>query len=347
MIAWVLLCLCLALFAQDMLPAKYLFDTANIKSRFGYVHGFSIGKSYDNTALFYELLLLSESQHAAAFIFSAIFFIILLKCMVVGKRIDLAALHAVLIFSFSCIVGAVYLGQYSKESTSILLISSFLAMASTARGRFFWLAIASIYAAYFRPYWFIVIALYIFYRFILTRATRSFVFVLSILFAILSLAISFKVILGIDLAYYRYMVNDTRTYDLAAETMIKPILPVGGIGLEWCNGVLQFLMMFFPVPLISGNPVYLMFFVIIASLGVRVMFMLKNIINSSRENKFTMPVECLALFVSFVTVQSIFEPDYGSYIRHLMPLLPVAIFAICREELVLDCKMKNKNQLYS
>ncbi|WP_321858690.1 hypothetical protein [Paraburkholderia tropica] len=315
------------------MPAKYLFDAENIASRFGYVNRFVLGQSYDNTALFYDFLLLSRHRHLAAFVFSFIFVYFVSRCLVVSGRINLDSLHDLLIFSFACVVGAVYLGQYSKESTSLLLVIAFMVLSNTRSGRLLWVVMACIYAAYFRPYWAIVVALYLFFRFILNRGRTPAVFFLSIVFALFALALMFNVVLGIDLAYYRYVVNDTRTYDVAANTMIKPILPVGGIILEWCNAVLQFILMFFPLPLISANPLYLVFFVMIASLGIRLWSMLKNLANIPRELRATKSKECLGLLMAFVTVQSIFEPDYGSYIRHLMPMLPVALFITCRNSI--------------
>lgn len=330
MILWAMICLCLAFFAGNLLPEKYLFDAANIASRFGYVNGFSIGQSYDNTALFYQLLLLSESQSLAGLVFSVIFVIFVFKCVIAPRRINFGALHNLLLFSFTCVVGAVYLGQYSKESTSVLLVIIFMAISGTASGRLIWVVLACAYAVFFRPYWVIVVALYLFFRFFLNRIRSPFIFLWILIFVFLLLSLAFKLILGVDLAYYRYMVNDTRIYDVAANTMINPLFSGGGVGLEWCNGVAQFFMMFFPIPLLSGNPLYLIFFVIMASLGVRLVIMLKKLTDCPRKLRLTKSTESIGLLIAFITVQSIFEPDYGSYIRHLMPMLPVALFVTCR-----------------
>ncbi|QBQ96697.1 hypothetical protein [Paraburkholderia pallida] len=327
-VLWILACLCFSLFAQDVLPAKYLFDAGNIASRFGYVDQFAVGEAYDNTALFYELCLLSESQHLAAFVTTLLFSFFILKCGTFASQMDWGAMHSLLLFTFICVVSAVYLGQYSKEATSMLITMSFFGLSNTMRGRVVWMLIACIYATYFRAYWVPVVILYIYYGFVLKRSRSIVVFLSSIAIAILLLALAFKAILGVDLAYYRYMVNDTRTYDANANTMIVPLLPTGGIGLEWLNGVVQYLLMFFPIPLISGNPLYLAFVAIIGSIGVRIFMISRAILHSDLDRR-TLQTECLALVVSFVTVQSIFEPDYGSYIRHLLPMLPLVLYVMC------------------
>lgn len=328
-VLWLLTCLCVAIFARDFLPAKYLFDAGNIASRFGYVDRFVVGEAYDNTALFYELLFLSGSPHLAAFIIPTVFSVFTLKCMTVQKPLGWGALHSLVLYAFICFVSAVYLGQYSKEATSMLVTMAFFYMSRTLRTRLIWLLIACVYAAFFRPYWFIVVAMYFYYGFFLKRSRHMTVFMLSIVLAILMLALAFQFVLGVDLAYYRYMVNDTRTYDISANTMITPLLPTGGIGLEWLNGVLQFILMFFPVPLISGNPLYISFILILASIAIRLILAIRVTLRSNRSERRSRRTECLALVVAFITVQSIFEPDYGSYIRHLLPVLPLVLYVLC------------------
>jgi hypothetical protein len=330
MLLWIMICLCLAIFAKDVLPPKYLFDAGNIASRFGYVNRFTIGQSYDNTALFYEVILLSQSQHLASVVFSTTFFVFSLKCTAVPRFLNWGALHSLLLFAFACMAGAVYLGQYSKESTSLLLVMAFMLISGTVGGRLIWIVIACFYAAYFRPYWAIVLGFYIIFRFVIKYAKSLGGLLLSIILTLFILALAFKLLLGIDLAFYRYVVNDTRTYDVSANTLIKPLLPVGGVFLGWCNGVMQLFLMFFPISLISANPLYLAFFVIMASLGIRLVLMLRDLVNIPAALRQSKQTECLALLMAFVTVQSIFEPDYGSYIRHLMPMLPVALFFCSR-----------------
>jgi hypothetical protein len=325
---WLVICVCVATFNRELLPAKYFFDASGITSRFGYVTSFVRGESFDNTALMYEMLLLSSSPRLNAPVSSLIFSIFVFRSLVLPERMDRQLFHDLLIFSFTCVVGAVYLAQYSKEAIVMSVIFVFFWLSRGWKQQVIWMVLVCIYAAYFRSYWFLVLLCYIYYAIVLRFARNLISFFLSVAIAFLILALLFKGVLGVDLAYYRYLVNEGRMYDLNANTMILPLLPTGGIGLEWLNAVIQFLLMFFPFPLLNGNPVYLIFFVTVASIGLRLFGIVRSSISTRNTNVSGSESRCLALFVSFVTIQSIFEPDYGSYIKHLTPILPLVLYVL-------------------
>lgn len=326
---WLVLCLCLATFNQDLLPGKYFFDSGGIASRFGYVSGFVRNESFDNTALFYDMLLLSGSPRLTALVTSGIFSVFVFKSMSMPARLDRRVFHDLLLFAFTCATGAVYLAQYSKEATVMLIVFMFFGLSRTWKQQFIWMLVVCVYAEYFRSYWFLVLAFYLYYAVAFRFTKNIFLMFCSIALAFLILAILFQAVLGVDLAHYRYMVNDARTYDMNASTMIQPMLPTGGIGFEWLNAVAQFFLMFFPIPLLTGNPLYLVFFLIVASIGLRLLAISRLAIARKELNAGTREGRCLALVLSFVTIQSIFEPDYGSYIKHLTPMLPLVLFLMC------------------
>ncbi|MFJ1258246.1 hypothetical protein [Cupriavidus sp. CuC1] len=329
LVSWLVVCVCFSAFNRDLLPRKYFYDSGHIASLFGRFNGFIIGDSYSNTALFYDLFLLAGNERIAAIITIIIFSIFSIKCFSAPTRVDLGGLHNVLIFFFSCLVGAIYLAQYSKESLVMLVAFLFFLLSNSRRQQVLWFVLVCAYAAYFRTYWFLVLLLYFYYR-IAFKISRSISFVLlSIVVAFLALSIIFHGVLGIDLAYYRYSVNEVREYDVDAQTMIKPLLPIGNPVLEWANGVIQFFLMFFPFPLLTGNIQYFIFFLVTSSLGVRLFLVIKSSIAARYLSKPTRENRCLALIVAFVTIQSIFEPDYGSYIKHLTPMLPLVLYCFC------------------
>ncbi|MFL9998166.1 hypothetical protein [Paraburkholderia sediminicola] len=325
---WLMACLCFAPFNQAILPAKYFFDAANIASRFGYVDGFVRGESFDNTALFYRLLLLSGSWQVSALVTAGVFSVFVFQTMKLPERFDRAVLHDLLIFTFTCIVGSVYLAQYSKEAIVMLIAMYFFGVSGKGGAKVIWVLVACVYAAYFREYWFLVVAFYIYYTIVLRWARSMSAVLLGIVIAFLILAVAFQGIFGVGLSHYRDIVNDARTYDLDANTMIKPLLPTGGIALGWLNAVLQFILMFFPFPLLSGNPLYLFFFVVISSLAIRLYRITRSIVVSRGVKRGGRQFNCLALVLSFVTIQSVFEPDYGSYIKHLTPMLPLVQYVL-------------------
>jgi hypothetical protein len=330
-VGWLVVCLLLAVFSRSIFPAKYFFDSNHIAALFGQYRGFLAGDSYNNTALFYDLTLLSGSLYLTAIITTLIFDTFLLKCLFV-LRVDKLAVHNIVVFFFASFAGAVYLAQYSKESLVLLIVFLFFGLSATRKRQIIWLVIAIAYAAYFRSYWFLIVGFYVYYSAAFKVSRNMFVILLSILFAFLLLAVAFQLILHVDLAYYRYSVNDERMYDQNAATMIGPLLPTGNMALEWANAVVQFFMMFFPFPLLTGNPLYLLFFLVTASIGCRLYFIMRQWMRQRSLGKPQKGSRCLALFMSFVTIQSIFEPDYGSYIKHLTPLLPLVLYCFCLQQ---------------
>ncbi len=329
--AFFLTSLCIAIFNRDLLPAKYFYDSGHLTSFFGKFNGFTAGDSFGNTALLYELLLLTGHERIAAILTSLIFNIFVLKCFSVPSRTTFTGMQNIILFCFTCIIGSIYMAQYTKELV-VLVIVIFFIMSKTRGQKILWLILALLYARYFRQYWFLVIVFYIYYS-ILFKISRNFLFfLLGIIAALLFLAILFQVAMGVDLAYYRYSVNDVRTYDQDANTMILPLLPTGNFFLEWANGVVQFFLMFFPFSLLTGNLVYFAFFIVMASIGLRCFFVIRSSIQARKLSLVLQENRCLALFFSLVTIQSIFEPDYGSYIKHLTPILPLVIYAFCSQE---------------
>lgn len=326
---WLVCCLFLAVLNQDVLPAKYFFDSGNISSRFSFVHGLTLNDSYNNTALFYELLLLSGSQHFTAFLTDAIFTTFVIKCFSMPEKMDWRAIHNIALCAFSALVGSVYLAQYSKEAIVMLIVFLFFGLSKGRAQQLIWIAIVCFYSTYFRTYWFLVLMLYVYYAIVFKISRNIFMIFLSIIIAFLLLAIAFKAVLGVDLAYYRYAVNDARIYNTNANTLISPLLPTGNVALEWLNAVLQFFLMFFPFPLLTGNPVYLMFFLVVASIGIRIFGILRSLLNANKLKVPSRESRSLALILAFVTIQSIFEPDYGSYIKHLTPMLPLILYIFC------------------
>lgn len=326
---WLVICLCVAIFSRNLLPAKYFFDSGHIASLFGQAKGFILGDSYNNVALFYDMTLLAGSDRITALLTAVIFSLFVFKCFSVPASMDWRGIHNIAIFCFSCIAGSIYLAQYSKESLVMLVTFLFLSWSRTIGQLIVWMLLVCVYAAYFRTYWFMVLMLYVYYAMVFKVARNTFFVFFSIAVAFMALAFAFHLVLGVDLAYYRYSVNDVRMYDVDAKTMIRPLLPIGNPALEWANGVIQFFLMFFPFPLLTGNLQYLVFFLVTASIAVRLFSIIRTSVAARHLSKSKRENRCLALILAFVTIQSIFEPDYGSYIKHLTPMLPLVLYCFC------------------
>ena len=91
-----------------------------------------------------------------------------------------------------------------------------------------------------------------------------------------------------------------------------------------------------PVPLVLlGSPLYLVFAVgitlpwlVLAAGLARGPHRLLAGAPPAGDAVTTAALRSAALLVAYLTVQSFFEPDYGSYLRHLTPMLPLLLAVV-------------------
>ncbi len=154
-----------------------------------------------------------------------------------------------------------------------------------------------------------------------------YVFIFAFL-SLLMLAIAFKAGLGVDVDNFRNIVNDTRmdSSDVAARSMIQQWISGGGFIGGWLNVCITWLTFMVPIPLILElSPYYLVISALLILLYykfwkiVKIELVLKN-------NHFMRA--CICLILAFTIIQSVFEPDYGSYVRHLAPFYPIFFYVI-------------------
>lgn len=82
-----------------------------------------------------------------------------------------------------------------------------------------------------------------------------------------------------------------------------------------------------PLPLfLRLSPYYL----VVAVFLLVLWFMFARAVHLSSDESRTDPrwARLVALVLSLTVVQSVFEPDYGSYVRHLTPMLPLMLAVI-------------------
>jgi hypothetical protein len=135
------------------------------------------------------------------------------------------------------------------------------------------------------------------------------------------------VALGVNLNHFRQTVAEYNS--LYAQSAIQDYIQVGSPLGGAANGLLCLLLLLVPVPMVlAGQPIYLAFAGMISVLWVATAVV---IVRGMRAGWFRADVRlarATSLLVSLVTVQSVFEPDYGSYIKHLTPLLPLFLVVL-------------------
>ncbi|MDX2376586.1 hypothetical protein M4I32_07210 [Microbacterium sp. LRZ72] len=259
-------------------------------------------------------------------LFPLLAFLVFAGAIVVGvgwRNIAGMSFPAIGLTAGSLLLGGVYLSQYSKEFFVLPLAILLLLARRSWKLEVAWLALALLYATHVRQYWFLVIAIYLALRFVIPALRSAWWLVPIVLVGFLVMVIVFEVFLGTSLTFFRTDINNALEYDRS--TQIDDVLPGDAIPVQWLNGVLVMLWMAFPVWMIfSGDLVQLLAGVFMAVCWVLVIDRARFVVG--RAGPGVLP---LAFLIAFLMVQTAFEPDYGSYLRHITPQLPIflALFA--------------------
>ena len=123
------------------------------------------------------------------------------------------------------------------------------------------------YAITIRPYWGIVVVLYVVGRILLPRVRGLVPVLIFVLVSYGCLQVVFNLFLGEALSFSRVAINDLRAdINISVGSLIVDFLP-DQVGLQWLNAFLVFLSLLFPWPLIlGGSPVYLVMAVVLGFL---------------------------------------------------------------------------------
>lgn len=293
---------------------------------------------FRNIALVYRVLGLGATPNVAAMVAIAVFGVAVFAAV---RWSELARLTPVGLATITLCypLALIYLAQYSKEFVSLVLVAIVLLLP---RGRWSEIAIVAAmigYAVTIRPYWGLVVGLYLVGRILLPRV-RGLIPVLALVLATYgALQVVFNVVLGESLSFSRVAVNTMRgDMNISVGSLIVDFLP-DQVALQWLNAFLVFLSLIAPWPLVlGGSSTYLAMAAVLCFLWGLTgwsIIRLQRERATARGRRFLLPTgtaplhersprpeRAVALLLALVVVQAIFEPDYGSYVKHVVPVLP-------------------------
>lgn len=313
-----------SIYKFDFLPLHFFNDSEIIKFLISAEVGQESFGSFYSTAYFYKILFgVSSDIFISIVTMLAVLLVAYQAINASGRNIifDLPVLYLLAIYFF---LSSVFLAQYSKDFIVLLVVSAFIYLVKRGlSGYFCIIALLLFYGFVFRYYWILICLFFIASSFFLEKnysLIKGFVFFSLLL---LFLSVIFEFVLGVPLNFFRSSVNAVRLdgFSLNARTMIVAYLPLGNFLFEWMNAIVTLVFLMFPLPLILFNEIYyyVIFFVISS---IFLLSLISHVFSSSFES-----ARLTILFVfSFVFIQSIFEPDYGSFLRHFTPLIPLLIF---------------------
>ncbi|WP_075180882.1 hypothetical protein [Pantoea sp. 1.19] len=322
-----MLMIVLAMAKESVMPKYFFSDQITIFNIMKFAYDFQPGSSYTSTAYFYKLLGFEQSSVVFAMLSSLLimttYVFILIK--VKGGELNLLDLGVFLFFVFLSVVNLTW--QSKDFIVFLVMLPSLLMFASPRIGLAVWTLGALLFAYYFRTYWFLFVlefyGLLIASRFISSAKTL----VVLCLLSMLVLAVAVQVALGVDVDAFRTSVNEIRLdrEGDGSNTLITPWVPGGNPLLGWINISITWFTFFFPFPLIVMlSPYYLIISLFIIMMFTRIWTILHRVLRS--RGAYPLLRIFSLMVIAFTVIQSMFEPDYGSYLRHLGPLYPFMFY---------------------
>lgn len=313
LVGWsIFFCLIIALTKEFIFPPKYFGDVLTIENLINNSSLDTGDKSFENTAAFFRILGLD--RYILLPVLTIILYTVSIAKLFKSYGIQKIQFKQYLLISIYSAIAMVYMSTYSKELVLfILVIFSFIFLEK--KHLLVWTIIVLVYAFFFRTYWFLVIGLFWGLKLFYIRSPYKLLLSLIVVFTVM--ALMFEQLLNTPLSTIREAMNLDRTSDIA-KTMIINYIEGDSAILQGANASLTFILLMFPIPLLAFlQPFYMILFILISHLFISFFrFVSKNSKNNKFENIF-------ALIISLITIQSLFEPDYGSFLKHLAPLFPL------------------------
>ena len=327
---WVTLCLGLAEMNEQVLPDKYFEDAHHIEHLALTATG-PATDSFVTTAWVYSLFggfAIPELTQLVTFV---LFLVVLFRC---APWLEISRFGPVelALFCFCAVEAAIYVAPYSKESIVVLVLLTLTVVPTRPAGDVAFVATVCLYGGFIRQYWLIIAALYVGLR-LLSRMRRPMWIVAFIGVAVLVMAVGVSVVMHMNLNSFRQMVAQ---YNSAyAQTAIKDYIPVNGPVGGAANALLTLMLLAVPIPLIlTGSPVYLVFAAMMIVLWLTLFTTVRDRMRLGLFSADVRSARAAALLLATLPTLAIFEPDYGSYIKHLTPLLPLFFLSLrARREL--------------
>ena len=334
--AWAVLFFCawltalLSITVRDVLPVRFSYDGELVLRVAQGRNPYQVDRSYANTAAAYRILGLQNSEELTALFGCAILLTALIIATTLGTRGSFKLRHLYVGLTF-IVLGGVFLTWYNKDVFTLGVVIVTLLVLKFSPGRW-WLIVATmaVYAAVFRSYWFLIAALTAGLVVLAHRrrdsARRYLVrlFGLAQVFLII-FCVAAPLVIGRSANTFRSDLNANREGAIDAVTIISPFVGGDSPVISYINAVLTQISLVIPWPLLMRGSQYVIYAVVILALWMTLLItVVRGWKKLSQKDRHGVHIGVSVLWAT-LTVQAIFEPDYGSYLRHLTPMLPLIL----------------------
>lgn len=326
-----------SLLYRQVLPEKYFWDGNFIRiltceAEFNPHETGSFGRVAD----FYRLIGMGcePPDYIITIVQIVVVIVITIHVMYISAGLSRTILWRHLIAFAWMVVSSVYLGQYSKEFPTFLVAYLLLFLSGLRGGGFLSTALVLAYGLLFRKYWlliaFIVQVLYMAQKRISISPRRlryaAFI-VLMVLLAYMSSTL-YYIITGEYITNLRVELNSHREI-LNALSMKRNIIKNVSLHTDVMNWLYSWMTLLLPFPaLASFTPqriAFVFLYPITMASALRSYLANKQVLRSAFDRR----LRFSSIFIlSFTVVQAIFEPDYGSTMKHISAILPITIYLV-------------------
>lgn len=326
--------LLIIVFGRDFLPPKFSYDVAQIRAYLDF-RGLWKDLSFDgfvNTARVWSVVfhVLPEALAIPAY-----------YCLLVAGAMHLLGVYEVRLVRYQLIAGgwivcsAFFLSQPSKEMIA-LPVALCLCLAGSWGSRFLAIIVFVLYAIFFRQYWALCYFYFVFVLIALRMhiANRSRLAACLFLLAFVSPFVAADALDLEPLTEVRMMVNADRVDSPDARSAFNNVFENTGFATDLGNAVVAWPYMNVPVALVlDATPHYVFFAAFqICSLWFFVAGCARFLRDAKRiRYPNSIHLRCAAFVIAYSLTQAIFEPDFGSFLRHEMALMiPMLILVFYR-----------------
>lgn len=316
----------LAPIVRGLLPQRFLLDDQHVQNAIDDPGFAAEDGSFHVLAQFYQALGLDSSPALASTVAMFVLVICVILALDFGQWERVGLLGTGLL-GLTLVLGLAYLAQFTKEFVSLLVALVVLVAVRSAKDSVRAVLIVGTcltYGALVRPYWSLVAALIPIVYFTLRRVRRPLLIVIAFVLAYIALAAAFQLLRGEQLGATRAWVNSGRSESTVATLISNP-----DFGTSQAAGVLSILVvalfMLVPIPMFAMGSLY---YLVAGCAIVVVWAVVASAIMRGRALRESRTAWIAAVLVSLFIVLVIFEPDYGSYLKHLTPFLPLFLALI-------------------
>ena len=225
-------------------------------------------------------------------------------------------------------IRAIFLSVLSKDMLSACVVLLSVMAAQHSGFGLTWFLSSTIYGWVVRKYWLLVSAVWLGLRLIRKQLT-VFRLLVIIVVVYIALALTFQIALGATLDFARATVNENR--EVGAEgsrTVIEAVIASDNALLQALNATITFFRLAFPLELLRFGSVSQLAFISI--MPFTFVWMVKVIVEGAKSgNRHLIQAGKVALApLSFLIIEGVFEPDFGSFARHFAIVSPLVFSAM-------------------